>query len=41
VIGIIGNQRDTLIDLAMDSLGAVTAGLLFTGDRARRAPVRK
>ena len=30
LIGIIGNQRDTLIDLAMDSLGAVAAGLLFT-----------
>lgn len=40
VIGIIGDQRDTLVDLAMDSLGAVTASLLFTGFRARRAPAR-
>jgi len=40
VIGIIGEQRDTLVDLAMDSLGAVAAGLLFTGCRHRRAPVR-
>jgi len=38
-IGIIGDRRDTLVDLAMDSLGAVTAGLLFTGFRTRRAPV--
>ena len=35
VIGIIGDQRDTLVDLAMDSLGAGTAGLLFTGWNVR------
>ncbi len=40
LIGIIGNQRDTLIDLAMDSLGAVAAGLLFTAYRARRPNLR-
>jgi len=38
-IGIIGNQRDTLVDLAMDSLGAVTAVLIFAGFRTRLAPV--
>lgn len=38
-IGIIGNQRDTLIDLAMDSLGAVAAGIVFAGLRGWRAPV--
>jgi hypothetical protein len=38
-IGIIGSQRDTLIDLAMDSLGAVAAGIVFAGLRGWRAPV--
>lgn len=38
LIGIIGNRRDTLIDLAMDCLGAVAAGLLFSSPRARDAP---
>ena len=37
LIGIIGNQRDTLVDLAMDCLGAATAGVLFTGFQTRRA----
>jgi hypothetical protein len=41
LIGIIGNQRDTLVDLAMDCLGAATAGVLFTGFQDRRAPARK
>jgi len=40
LIGIIGNQRDTLVDLAMDSLGAVAAGVLFTAYRARRPNLR-
>lgn len=38
LVGIIGNQRDTLIDLGMDSLGAVAAGLLFSSRQARRVP---
>ncbi len=37
VIRLIGGQRDTLVDLAMDSLGAVTAGILFAGFEVRRA----
>ena len=41
MIGIIGDQRDTLVDLAMDCLGAVAAGILFTGFQNRRAPPRK
>jgi len=35
IIGIIGNRRDTLIDLAMDSIGAVAAGILFGIYQAR------
>lgn len=38
IIGIIGDQRDTLVDLAMDSVGAVTAGIVFASLRGRRAP---
>lgn len=38
MIGIIGSQRDTLVDLAMDSLGAVAAGIVFAGLRRGRAP---
>lgn len=41
VIGIIGNQRDTVVDLAMDCLGAVTAGVLFTVFQARHSLVRE
>ncbi len=37
LIGIIGDRRDTMIDLAMDCLGAVAAGLLFHGAHTRRA----
>lgn len=39
-IGIIGNRRDTLIDLAMDSLGAFVAGLCYTAHRLRRGAAR-
>jgi hypothetical protein len=38
-IGIIGSKRDTLIDLAMDSLGAVAAGIIFAGLRGWRTPI--
>lgn len=38
-IGIIGSPRDTLVDLTMDSLGAVAAGIIFAGLRGSRAPV--
>ena len=41
VIGIIGNQRDTVVDLAMDCLGAVMAGVLSTIFQARHSPVRE
>lgn len=41
VIGIIGSQRDTVVDLAMDCLGAVTAGVLSTIFQARHSPVRE
>ncbi len=40
LIGIIGDQRDTLIDLAMDCLGAAAAGLLFSSSRPGGAPTK-